>query len=719
MMLGQGKRYGLKELPEFASVTLPALRKKIPVQLVGRNIPETLDVAPRLVLDSVADGDVLRVQLAIVYGDPRIGMVVDGSYQAIDATKIPFRNLVLEKNLIAAARQDLGLAGESGIFQGEAGVRFVDKLGPWRGEVAGNGTGRFRRQSELVGEFSLTDAGFDVTFTSMTTDLRGQGRAETQRVLDAWRNGESLVRLVDGGWAPLPSQWLQQYGNQIQDLLAARDAQGNLPACLKVDLVTLTKDLHHEVPESLAAFERLLHHYDNNSTAVISEFLEPLLRDYQKSGIRWIDSLVQTETGGILADDMGLGKTVQAIGAMRGKTLVIAPTSVLHNWSRELEKFRPGYKHCLFHGANRIFDDGADVVITSYAILRIDQELLVSRTWDTIILDESQYIKNPDSKASQAAYSLSGKLRLCLTGTPIENKLEELWSQFNFANPGLLGSRRFFQENYVIPVQAGNEHVLNRLRSRIKPFLLRRKKSEVATELPPKTTVVLKSELSEAERQLYDGILLATRKEVLESLAQGGSVIQALELLLRLRQASCHSGLVPGQIAETSSKVDVLTEILEVSAAADHKTLVFSQWTSFLDRIESALNAAEISLLRIDGSTTDRQLIVDRFQNEASVSTLLISLKAGGTGLNLTAADQVIIMDPWWNPYVEEQAADRAHRIGQTRPVLVQKIVAKDTVEERILDLQEIKRNLAESILSGTDLPQQLTREDLIKILSY
>jgi superfamily II DNA or RNA helicase len=717
-MLAEGQRFGLRELPEFASVILPALRRKIPVRLVGRNIPEESDVAARVALQSTQEGNALRVQLAIIYGDPQIGVVIDGFYQAFDSSKVAVRNLAFEKKLLAAARTDLGLASDVGMFQGESAVRFVDKLGPWRGEVARGGVDQFTRKSGLVVNFSPTNTGFELAFTSPSGESQGPQRADTQRVFDAWRNGESLVRLVDGGWAPLPIQWLQLYGRQVADLLEARDLQGAVPPAAKMDLVNLTQDLGLVVPESLTAYARLLNHYDETNSTAISAFLEPLLRDYQKSGIRWIDSLAATESGGILADDMGLGKTVQAIGAMRGKTLVIAPISVLQNWAREIVKFRPEYKSCIYHGANRVFDRDVDVVISTYAILRLDQEILSSRRWDTIILDESQYIKNPESKAALAAYGLPGVLRLCLTGTPIENKLEELWSQFNFANPGLLGSRRFFQENYVQPVQDGNEVALARLRLRIKPFMLRRKKSDVALELPPKTTVVLNSELSTAERQLYDGILLATRKEVLESLAQGGSVIQALELLLRLRQASCHSGLVPGQTAETSSKLAVLTEILEVSVAAGHKTLIFSQWTSFLDRIESALHVAKISQLRIDGKTVDRQRIVDTFQNDSSVSTLLISLKAGGTGLNLTAADQVIIMDPWWNPFVEDQAADRAHRIGQTRPVLVQKIVAKDTVEERILNLQEIKRNLADSILSGADLPQQMTRDDLISILS-
>ncbi len=304
-----------------------------------------------------------------------------------------------------------------------------------------------------------------------------------------------------------------------------------------------------------------------------------------------------------------------------------------------------------------------------------------------------------------------------MTGTPVENRLDELWSQLHFANPGLLGTRARFDERYARPIAAGDAGAAGRLRARIRPFVLRRRKIEVAPELPPRTEVVLRVELDERERAVYDAVRAATKAQVALRFAAGGNVLAVLEALLRLRQAACHAGLVPGQQAESSSKVELLVEELATAVAEGHKALVFSQWTSLLDRVEPALRAAQIEWTRLDGSTRDRAGVVARFQDEAGPPVLLISLQAGGTGLNLTAADHVFLLDPWWNPAVEEQAADRAHRIGQTRPVLVHRLVAADTVEERVLALQASKRSLAEAALGDAAAAASLSREDLLALL--
>jgi SNF2 family DNA or RNA helicase len=307
---------------------------------------------------------------------------------------------------------------------------------------------------------------------------------------------------------------------------------------------------------------------------------------------------------------------------------------------------------------------------------------------------------------------------VALTGTPVENRLAELWSQLHFTNPGLLGDRRAFEERYGRPIAEGDIGAAVRLRQRIAPFVLRRAKAEVAPELPPRTDLVLHAELSESERALYDALRATTRKEVLEKLTSGAPIFQALEALLRLRQAACHPALVPGQQAETSAKIELLLESLEESVAEGHKALVFSQWTSLLDRIEPHLESANIAFARLDGSTRKRGELVARFQSDDGPPVLLVSLRAGGVGLNLTAADSVFIMDPWWNPAVEDQAADRAHRIGQDRPVFVYRLVARDTVEERILALQEHKRGLADAALGdGARAGGGVTREELIGLL--
>jgi SNF2 family DNA or RNA helicase len=308
----------------------------------------------------------------------------------------------------------------------------------------------------------------------------------------------------------------------------------------------------------------------------------------------------------------------------------------------------------------------------------------------------------------------------------VENHLEDLWSQFHFLQAGLLGGRSDFNDRYVRPIAIGDEIAAKRLRRRIRPFVLRRLKSEVATELPPRTDVVLRCELSSEERRIYDAVRAATQTDIVERLSQGHNVLQVLEALLRLRQAACHPALLPGgrgraaQAGEptpTSSKIDLLLETLAEVLEEGHKALVFSQWTSLLNLVEPALRERAITFVRLDGSTRDRQAVVDAFQDPGGPPVMLISLKAGGTGLNLTAADNVFLLDPWWNPAVEDQAADRTHRIGQDKPVIVHRLIANDTVEERILTLQERKRKLAETAVGEASGAHAITREELLALL--
>jgi SNF2 family DNA or RNA helicase len=391
---------------------------------------------------------------------------------------------------------------------------------------------------------------------------------------------------------------------------------------------------------------------------------------------------------------------------------------VLHHWADELQRFRPGLQVAIYHGPQRALAATADVTLTTYAILRLDADILAREAWDTVVLDEAQAIKNPDSQVARAAYNVRANFRLALTGTPVENRLDELWSQLHFLNRGLLGGRQDFQARYARPIADGQPSAAERLRERLKPFVLRRRKREVAPELPPRTDVVLRCLLSDGERVVYDTLRAATLANVVALLAAGGSVLAALEALLRLRQACCHPGLLPGQTASTSTKVALLLERLEEAVADGHKALVFSQWTALLDRIEPHLRAAGMPFTRLDGTTRDRASVVRSFQDEAGPPIMLVSLRAGGLGLNLTAADHIFLLDPWWNPAVEDQAADRAHRLGQTRPVLVYRLVAQDTVEERILALQERKRALAGAALDGADHATAITREELLALLT-
>jgi len=443
------------------------------------------------------------------------------------------------------------------------------------------------------------------------------------------------------------------------------------------------------------------------------------LRGYQRDGYRWLRFVSRTGLGALLADDMGLGKTLQALCAFETPTLVVCPASVLFNWARELERFRPDLRVHTFHGAQRALDPRADVTLTTYATMRSSIELLSARTWDTVVLDEAQTIKNPDSQVARAAFALKARFRIALTGTPVENRLSDVWSIFHFLARGYLGGRSDFDERYGKPIAEGNREAVERLRARLKPLMLRRLKRDVVKELPPRTDVVLRCTLDGDERALYDGVRAATQRDIVESLDAGGSVIAALEALLRLRQAACHPALLPGQRAARSSKLDLLSETLEEAVSEGHKALVFSQWTSLLDLVEPELTKLGIRFVRLDGSTRDRGAVVSAFQDDPGTSVMLLSLKAGGTGLNLTAADHVFLLDPWWNPAAEDQAADRAHRIGQDRPVLVHRLVAEDTVEERILALQEQKRALAQAATEGAATASAgITRADLLALLS-
>jgi SNF2 family DNA or RNA helicase len=609
--------------------------------------------------------------------------------------------------------------GFASVVSGADAVALVAKLEAWEGELRGVGRDRFALTGPVSPKVIVRDdGGVDVEFATAPSPGRASRSAEPGAVLAAFRAGESLVALQGGGYAPLPLDWLSRFGARIADLFAARDEAGTIPKSLLPDVARLCEDLERPPPPAVSGLDALLAGFQGLGEPTLPQDLAAELRPYQRHGVAWLTFLRDAGLGALLADDMGLGKTVQALCAVRGRTLVVAPTSVVHNWSDEIRRFRPGLTACVYHGPKRALDATADVTITSYALLRLDEDLLAKESWDTLVLDEAQMIKNPESQVAQAGFRLKAGWRLTLSGTPVENRLDELWSQMHFLNRGLLGGRADFQDRYAKPINDGIAGSAARLRERIRPFVLRRLKQDVAPELPPRTDAILYCVLGDAERRVYDAVRAATLNEVVAKLREGGGVLAALEALLRLRQAACHPALVPGQTAETSSKIDRLRESLETVAAEGHKALVFSQWTSLLDLIEPHLRAAGIDFARLDGSTADRAGVVAEFQDDNGPPVLLISLKAGGTGLNLTAADHVFLVDPWWNPAVEDQAADRAHRIGQDRPVMVYRLVAEDTVEERILLLQEAKRSIADAALGEAAAAASLTRDDLLALLS-
>ncbi len=655
------------------------------------------------------DGDHLYVLPRIVYGDPPKARI-EGERLLSLGGEVPLRDLEAERAVNKQFLEELGLrAGRGQEFESEAAIEFVSKLGGFGGHLEGDGYESFRTYTELSPRLSILDNDFEVGFES-------DGRiADPKEVLRAWGKGSSIVPLNDGGFAPLPLDWLDRFGDRLSDLMAAREFRGELPPSALPDLARLCEELDAPLPPDFERLKNLVEDFDEIPEAPLPQTLRSQLRDYQGIGVNWLVFLKRAGLGGLLADDMGLGKTLQVLCALEGRSLVAAPTSVLRNWMDEAARFRPELSLCLYHGPRRELDEQANLTITSHALLRQDRERLSSVDWDTVAIDEAQAIRNPQTDLARAAYGLRARFRVSLTGTPIENRLNDLWSQLHFLNPGFLGGLSDFEQRYVRPIEAGEAEPLERLRERLRPFFLRRLKSEVAPELPPRTETTLWCELSGPEEEVYEAVRLAARRDVMAKLEAKGSVLAALEALLRLRQAACHPALVPGQEANTSSKTELLLDSLATATAEGHKSLVFSQWTSMLDLLEPHLRVCGIPFLRLDGSTRDRGAVVSRFQEDENTSVFLISLKAGGTGLNLTAADHVFLFDPWWNPAVEEQAFDRAHRIGQDKPVFVHRLVASGTVEERILALQEEKRNLADMAISGG--PGTLTREDLLRLL--
>ncbi len=461
--------------------------------------------------------------------------------------------------------------------------------------------------------------------------------------------------------------------------------------------------------------------------------LQATLRPYQEEGVSWLQFLREHDFGGILADDMGLGKTVQAIahilaekesGRATGPSLVIAPTSLMGNWRAEAAKFAPGLKVLVLHGGGRKerFEEIAthDLIVTTYALLPRDRETLEKHAFHLLILDEAQYIKNPRTQWAEIVRSLSAKHRLCMTGTPMENHLGELWSLMHFLSPGYLGSEKQFRRIYRDPIEkGGDQERRSALAKRIRPFIMRRRKEDVLTELPPKTEIVRNVELDGKQRDLYETIRLAMHERVraeVESKGLSRSHIVILDALLKLRQVCCDPRLVKLERArqvKESAKLDLLKEMLPELIGEGRRVLLFSQFTGMLDLIEDAVTALKIPFVRLTGDTTDRDTPVQRFQN-GEVPLFLISLKAGGTGLNLTAADTVIHYDPWWNPAVERQATDRAHRIGQDKSVFVYKLVTTGTVEEKILAMQERKKELVAGLLGeGAQENLQLSKQDL------
>lgn len=559
-----------------------------------------------------------------------------------------------------------------------------------------------------------------------------------EETLDRPDNGFVLAPLPDGSALKIPLGRVRAILKHLVALIdPAHPSQARLHA-LDVAALTAVEELGLDTPPSLVQLRDKIQHFTGIEESPAPAGLQATMRDYQLTGFRWMQFLANHGLHGILADDMGLGKTMQTLahlltekesGRSQGlPSLVVAPTSVVPNWRAEAIKFAPSLRILVLTGSDRskYFRSipHADVVLTSFALLQRDIEKLSKQPFHLAILDEAQYIKNPRAQVAQAACKLQARHRLCLSGTPVENHLGELWSLMRYLMPGFLGSEKSFNARFRKAIEKqGDQTRFDALKRRVAPLILRRTKDQVAKELPPKTTLVHYIELHTPQKDLYETIRATMDKRVRDAIAARGieqSQILFLDALLKLRQLCCHPSLLPDEFSNKlaiSAKLDFLTELLATLLEEGRRILLFSQFTSMLAIIEKHLQEKKIPYLILTGNSKDRGALVEQFQT-GKIPLFLISLKAGGTGLNLTAADTVIHYDPWWNPAAEAQATDRAYRIGQDKPVFVHKLLCENTVEQRIHLLQQEKADLANALLNQADRTAKLDHATLNHLLA-
>jgi superfamily II DNA or RNA helicase len=575
-------------------------------------------------------------------------------------------------------------------------------------------------------QFQITSSGvqwFDLGVVFASSGGETFAPADIQRLI---LTGQSYTRLKNGKMAVIDTGAVEELQEVLLDCAPEQHAQGYRITSQQAGFLeaTLRKHTDWRVQAPTAWRERAAKQSGEAKLACppLGD-LETVLRPYQKEGVAWLGFLRENGFGGILADEMGLGKTLQTLAFLRfirqtqpgvGPMLIVCPTSLVFNWVAEAKKFTPELKVLALHGPDRHarFEQiqAHDIVVTSYALIRRDAERYRELEFDTVTLDEAQHIKNRQTQNAQAVKAVRARHRLVLTGTPLENSVLDLWSIFDFLMPGYLGTAQDFRERYELPIAKEKDaKAQTRLARRLRPFMLRRLKAEVASDLPAKLEQVSFCELTPDQRSVYQQVIEASRKEVLEAVGAQGvakSRMVVLTALLRLRQVCCDLRLLKldnVNPANASGKLDMFGELLEEVIDGGHRLLVFSQFVGMLTLLKEKLTAEAIEFCYLDGSTTDRAGVVERFQTNAAIPVFLISLKAGGVGLNLTGADTVVHFDPWWNPAVEDQATDRAHRIGQTKVVTSYKLITRDTVEEKILTLQNRKREIIQATIGGEE----------------
>jgi superfamily II DNA or RNA helicase len=717
----------LSEIAQFFD--LPPIELPIDLRVETRTFEGPPELRLRAINDPWRTQKHLECEIRFDYGvkvdpltsgaaqDPRTGHYFKRDRVAEDQALERLRALGVQRRLGWRASQGWEVAAS----KMPALVRALMAEG-WRVEAEGK---LYRHPSNL--KFGVT-SGIDWFELHGEADFEGHS-IELPELLRALTRGEHMVRLGDGSFGILPEEWLHRYGliarmgKPIEGALRfVRSQAGLLELLLASEPEASFDEGFRRIRQELGSFAGV------EAVSAPANF-QGSLRDYQKEGLGWLQFLRRFGFGGCLADDMGLGKTVQvlALAASVEKAnpmLVVVPRSLVFNWIQESARFAPHLKVLEWSGTSRRAQwekiSQHDLIVTTYGTLRRDIERFRNLQFDTVILDEAQAIKNASTDSAKAVRLLRANNRLALSGTPIENRMSDLWSLFEFLNPGLLGSAAVFQEQTALQPDGDSVRLLSMA---LRPFFLRRTKDKVAKELPAKTEQTIHCELDSEQRRLYDELREHYRASLLHRVDAEGlskSRMHVLEALLRLRQAACHPGLIDkSRIKESSAKLDLLLARLREVVEEGHKALVFSQFTSLLDILRPQLEAADITYEYLDGKTRDRDERVRRFQEDDKCPLFLISLKAGGLGLNLTAAEYVFLLDPWWNPAVEAQAIDRTHRIGQSQHVFAYRLIARGTVEEKVLELQQSKRDLADAIITADNsVMKDLTREHLELLLS-
>ncbi|WP_225000035.1 DEAD/DEAH box helicase [Cesiribacter sp. SM1] len=545
---------------------------------------------------------------------------------------------------------------------------------------------------------------------------------------------QTEIKLPNGEVAVIPEQWFLDYS----ELFAfAEDNREQENMVLRKHHLALVQDLQNGNLAQVTMSRKLemLRNFEEIEDHPVPIKFQGQLRPYQKAGYNWLQFLNKYGFGGCLADDMGLGKTIQTLAMLQaqkelgqeGTSLLVMPTSLIYNWEMEAKRFTPNLRVHLYTGTGRNKDvsrfKNYDLVLSSYGIVRLDIEELQKFYFNYVILDESQAIKNPGSNIAKAVRELKSRRRLILTGTPLENSTMDLWSQMHFINPGLLGNQTFFRNEFLNPIEKKQDETkTGKLYSIIKPFILRRQKTQVATELPDKVENIRYCSMTEEQAEKYEAAKNYYRSHILDQIDLHGvkkSQFVLLQGLTKLRQIANHPYMVDEEYKDSSGKMEEVLDMLQNAIAEGHKILVFSQFVKHLTLVRKYLDAEKIPYAYLDGATKDRQGQVERFQNDPKLRIFLISLKAGGVGLNLTKADYVFMLDPWWNPAIEQQAIDRAHRIGQENRVFTYKFITKDTVEEKILALQQHKTSLADNLITTEEsFVKTLSKEDIDNILA-